>query len=480
MRSGSPGINEVLPREPALMHHSQRARIHQQNRIKAHANTSDSYAYFNLLTGPEFLEQVESLLPEHRERLFPPTETLSMFLAQSMNADRSCKKVVNDAALNRLIDGLPVCSSHTGGYCRARKRLPLEMVSTLARHTGSKMAEISPDIWNWRGRPVKLVDGATVTLPDTEANQKEYPQASSQKPGLGFPQCRMVGITCLASGAVLNAAMGPCQGKGSDEQTLLRSMLDTLEKSDLLLGDAFYATYFLLCALWEKGVDGVFEQYGARRCSTDFRLGKRLGSRDHLIKLRKPKNKPDWMSQEEYDQAPDTLEVRELHTGGKLLVTTLLCPKSTNKAALKSLYQDRWHVELDLRNIKTTLGMDILSCRTPEMALKEIWVYLLAYNLIRLLMAQAALLADLLPRKLSFKHTLQLWIAWRQRNTESYSDEMLGGLFILIAQQQVGNRPVRIEPRAVKRRQKPFPMLTKPRRVARDDVRKNGHPKKLK
>ena len=161
-------------------------------------------------------------------------------------------------------------------------------------------------------------------------------------------------------------------------------------------------------------------------------------------------------------------------------MTTLLCPKRTTKAALKVLYRDRWHVELDLRNIKTTLGMEELSCRTPAMAEKELWVYLLAYNLIRLLMAQAAFLADMLPRQLSFKHTLQIWIAWRQHGVGGYDDDKIVGLFILIAQQKVGNRPGRIELRAIKRRLKPFPLLTKPRPIAQENVRKNGHPKKLK
>ncbi|MGB5200251.1 MAG: IS4 family transposase [Sedimenticolaceae bacterium] len=460
------------------MHPSQRACRQQQKRVHSHATNSDSYAFFNLLTGPRFLDQVESLLPEHRERRFPPTETLSMFLAQAMSADRSCQSAVNDAAIKRLTGGLAVCSTHTGAYCRARKRLPLDMVSTLTRYTGSVMSEHTPQSWLWRGRPVRLVDGASVALPDTADNQEAYPQPRSQQPGLGFPLCRLVGIICLASGAVLNAALGPCRGKGSDEQSLLRSILDTVEDGDILLGDAFFATYFLLCTLQEKGVDGVFEQQGARRRSTDFRRGQRLGPRDHLIELHKPKKKPDWMSQAAYDQAPAAVKVRELSTNGKILMTTLLCPKRTSKGALKALYRDRWHVELDLRNIKTTLGMERLSCRTPAMAEKEIWVYLLAYNLIRLLMAQAALLADLRPRQLSFKHTLQLWIAWR--HSGSYDDSHLARLFILIAQQRVGNRPGRIEPRAVKRRPKPFPLLTKPRQPARDDVRKNGHPKKLK
>jgi hypothetical protein len=461
------------------MHPSQRAGLHQQQRVRRHVADSDSYAFFNVLTGPELLGQVESLLPEHRERLFPPTETLSMFLSQAMSADRSCQQAVDEAAIKRLTGGLPRCSTHTGAYCRARQRLPVEMLAMLARHTARVMAERTPPSWHWRGRAVRLVDGATVALPDTPENQEVYPQPGSQQPGLGFPLCRLVGILCLASGALLDAAMGPCRGKGSDEQSLLRSLLDVLARGDILLGDAFYATYFLLCALRERGIDGVFEQHGARRRRTDFRRGQRLGARDHLIELRKPKLKPAWMSQVEYDQAPNTLTVRELHTGGKILITTLLCPKQTTKAALKALYRDRWQVELDLRNIKTTLGMEMLSCRTPAMVQKEIWVYLLAYNLIRLLMAQSALLADLLPRQLSFKHTLQIWIAWRQNGTGS-DDDQLAGLFILIAQQRVGNRPGRIEPRAIKRRPKPFPLLTKPRPIAREEIRVNGHPKKLK
>jgi len=461
------------------MYPNQVARSHQQSRIKNIATNSDSYAFFNLLTSPALLDKVEALAPDHRERLFPPTETLSMFVAQALAPDRSCQKAVDEASIKRLIGGLPPCSTHTGAYCKARQRLPLEMISTLTCHIGTLMTEHTPMDWRWQGRPVRLVDGATVTLADTPTNQEVYPQPGSQAPGLGFPQARIVALICLACGGVLNAAMGPCLGKGSDEQSLLRSQLDTLQRDDILLGDALYATYFLICELNARGVDGVFEQHGARRRSTDFRRGQTLGSRDHLIELQKPKTKPAWMSPTEFEQAPDTLVVRELHVGGKLLVTTLLCPKQTPKLALKKLYRDRWHVELDLRNIKTTLGMETLSCQTPLMALKEIWVYLLAYNLIRLLMAQAACLADCLPRQLSFKHTLQLWLAWGHCQG-SHQEDKLYGLFILIAQQRVGNRPGRIEPRAIKRRPKPFPLLTKPRNVARDEVRKKGHPKKLK
>ena len=452
----------------------------QQQRVRSQVHDSDAYAFFNLLTGPELLDKVESVLPQHRERRFPPTETLSMFLSQALSADRSCQKAVDEAAIKRLAAGLTPNSTHTGAYCRARKRLPMEMVQTLSGFVGQWVSAHAPDAWHWRGRPVRLVDGTTVSLPDTLANQAAYPQPRSQKSGLGFPLCRMVGLVCLGSGAVLNAAIGRYRGKGGDELSLLRSILGTLERGDLLLGDAFYGTYFLLCALRERGVDAVFEQYGSRQRTTDFRRGQRLGVRDHLIVLTKPLLKPDWMSQADYEQAPQSLSVRELRTGGKTLVTTLTCPKHTIKADLRSLYRSRWHVELDLRNIKTTLGMDRLSCQTPEMAIKEIWVYLLAYNLIRLMMAQAALLAHRLPRQLSFKHTVQIWIAWDHHANQIDNDDKLHGLFVLIAQQRVAERPGRIEPRAIKRRPKPYPLLTKPRAIMREYVREHGHPKKLK
>lgn len=461
------------------MHGKQRARTAQQRRVRRQVKNSDAQALFNLLTGPDLLDKVESVLPPHRERLFPPTETLSMFLSQALSSDRSCQKAVNDVAVKRLATGMALCSTHTGAYCKARERLPLEMVRTLVEYSGQVISARAPSAWRWRGRPVRLVDGTTVTLPDTPANQAAYPQSRTQKPGLGFPLCRVLGLVCLDSGVVLNAAVGRFRGKGGDEQTLLRSVLDTLHRGDVLVGDAYFATYFLLSTLSEQGIDAVFEQYGARKRSTDFRRGKRLGPRDHLIVLNKPTTKPDWMLQAHYEHAPETLEVREVRTGGKILVTTLLCAQQTAKSELRALYRSRWHIELDLRNIKTTLGMNTLSCMTPAMALKELWVYLLAYNLIRWMMAQAAAHARCLPRELSFKHTVQIWIAWGHYG-RSINDDLYEGLWVLIAQQHVGDRPDRVEPRAVKRRPKPYPLLTQPRPLARAHVRLYGHPKKPK
>lgn len=461
------------------MHATSSSTRHQQQRIKSHRIQSDSYAFFNVLTSDALLSNVEALLPEHRERLYPPTETLSMFLAQAMSADRSCQHSVNQAVVQRLVGGLSVSSSHTGGYCRARQRLPVAMVCSLAQQLADVIDEQIPDQWRWQGRRVRIVDGTTVTLPDTQANQVVFPQQRGQKPGLGFPICRIVGITCLSSGALINAAIGRFNGKGGDEQTLLRSIEDTFGPGDIVMGDAFFATYFFIAAMQAKGVDILMEQNGARQRTTDFRLGRKLWQRDHLRVISKPTTCPYWMDDAQYRAAPDTITVRELKAGGKILVTTMTCPKTHPKDQLKTLYQSRWNVELDLRHIKETLGMNILSCKTPEMARKEIWVYLLAYNLIRLMMAQSALMADITPRCISFKHCLQLWLAWRQ-HASTLSDEQLQTLLLLMAQQQVGKRPGRLEPRAVKRRPKAYPLLTTPRHLARENVRTYGHPAKLK
>lgn len=177
-------------------------RAQQQRRLRQHIHRSHAETFFNLLTCPELLGEVESLVPPHRKGVFSPTETLSMFLAQAISADRSCQNVVNDTAVKRMTRGLPQCSTHTGAYCRARQRVPTEMLTTLVRQTGRRLTAQAPAPWRWRGRPVRLVDGTTVVMPSTPANQAAYPQPRSQKPGLGFP--------CAGSSACCVSRVGQC------------------------------------------------------------------------------------------------------------------------------------------------------------------------------------------------------------------------------------------------------------------------------
>lgn len=459
-----------------MIYTNEKLRSIQQKRIKHQAQSIDSYSFFNLLTSPQLLSVVEEQLPEHRERLYPPTSTLSLFLSQALNTDASCQNAVNAHALERVFNGLSSCSTKTGGYCKARQRLPTQMVSSLVKETAQLITAQMPYTWRWHGRQVKLIDGTTITMPDTPANQQIYPQQGGQQPGLGFPIARMVAVICLSSGAILNAAMGTYKGKGSSEHALFRQLLDSFESGDIVLGDAYYGSYFVIALLQERGVDVVFEQYGARK--TDFRKGKKLSSRDHILCWPKPKIKPDWMSQEQYNAFADELCIRECKAGGKIVVTTMLSDKQVPKKALADLYRQRWHIELDLRNIKTTLGMQTLSCKTPLMNEKEMWVYFLAYNLIRLIMAEAAVRSNILPRQISFKHALQIWVLWSRQPITALSEDITEQLFLLIAMHQVGNRSGRVEPRAVKRRPKPYKLLTKPRDKLQTEIRKHGHPKK--
>lgn len=447
--------------------HCNRRLQRAQRGITRWVREAEPNHFFNLLTGPKLLTMVEQLLPSHRERRYPPTQTLAMFLAQVTRAKGACQQAVDEEVLGRLRWGLTALSANTAGYCQARLRLPLEMVQTLGRYTGELLAERTPVAWLWRGRPVKLVDGTTVSMPDTAANQACFPQHGKQQPGAGFPLARLVAVVSLATGAVLDAAIGPFKGKGSGEHSLFRRLLEGFVRHDVMVADGYFPSFFLVAELRRREVDGVFAQ-GRRR--PNFRRGERLGHRDHRVRWRKPANRPDWMSREEYLAYPDEITVREVQVGGKVLVTTFLEACDTPKGALGELYRSRWNVELDIRNIKATLGMDILSCKTPEMCVKEIWVYLLAYNLIRLLMAEAALRSSVLPRELSFKRTVQIWIVWSERQFLSPAGEDVDALFALIAHVKVGNRRGRCEPRAVKRRPKTYQRLDKPRGQARREL----------
>ena len=431
------------------MNRSAQSAPHQSRRsLGQRSRSTEAVEFFNVLTSPELLHTTDAHLPEHRERLYPPTVALSMFMRQVLDADGSCQKAVNGWAAQRAADGLSACSVRTGGYCRARQRLPLEMVSALTRQTGRLLSKKVPAPWLWRGRAVKLVDGTGLSMPDTQENQARYPQPNTQAPGVGFPLARLVLVVCLATRAALDAAIGPHQGKGSGELILLRRLLADFRPGDVMLADALYCNYFLISSLMAAGVDVLMAQNGSR--ITDFRCGQSLGTRDHIVRWPKPATRPQWMTPEQYAQAPDEIALREVRVAHQVLVTTLVNHRQARKNDLSALYARRWNIELDLRNLKTTCGMDVLRCQTPQMNEKQLWVHLLAYNVIRLLMAQAASHAGVDPRGLSFKHTVQLWAQWTSRGLSATSDDQR--LFTLIAQCKVGHRPGRIEPRMRKRR----------------------------
>jgi hypothetical protein len=432
--------------------------------------------YRDLLPGA----MVESALAEEqlefRDRIFNPLVTLWTFLTQVLSQDHSCREAVLRLIAFLVSEGRPKCSPDTGSYCAARKRLPASFPAKLVRKTGEALEEKAPPEWLWKGRTVHLVDGSTCSMPDTPANQEVFPQSSSQKPGLGFPLTRIVAIISLATGAARDAATGPCKGKETGETSLFRSLLHRLKSGEIVLGDRAFASFFGISQLVERGIDGVFRTHQRRKI--DFRRGRCLGVEDHVVVWLKPE-RPEWMDEATYEQIPDEMRVRELRihvsqpgyrVSELVLVTTLIDSIQYTKDEIAELFMSRWDIELDLRSIKVVMQMDVLRCKSPEMVEKEIWVHLLAYNIIRGLMAAAAATHGVLPRELSFKGALQALGAFRdsmRMAAPGIRQELWESMFEAIAYSRIKDRPGRVEPREKKRRPKPYRMLTRPRTEAR-------------
>ena len=411
-----------------------------------------------------------------RERVYLPWITLSLFLSQVLSDGHSCDEAVDRFQKFRHDQGLPPVSSETTSYCDARLRLPERLFWELVRSTGRAIHDRADPSWLFHGRPVKILDGSTVAMPDTPRNQRAYPQQRSQARGLGFPIARILVVFSLAVGTVLETAIGPYQGKQTSELALLRTIIDEFRPGDIVLADRFFCSYWVIAALRARGVDVVVRLHQRRRA--DFRCGDRLGRGDHAVLWRKPEQVPDWMSREEYEAMPPWLAIREfrVHVADKtervrrlVIATTLTDARSYRAKELGGLFRERWHAELDLRSLKSDMHMDMLRTMSPEMVRKEVAAHLLAYNLIRGIMAEAARVERIKPRRLSFKgslHTVREFEAAHLYDPERIERD-LPRLVGLIGKKRVGDRPDRYEPRAVKRRPKPHPLLRMPRRKAK-------------
>jgi hypothetical protein len=410
------------------------------------------------------------------ERLYTPLVTLCVFLSQVLDPDHSCRAAVARLIVWLAINGRKPCAPDTGGYCDARQRLPLGVVVRVARQIASEVDDQAQQGWLWNGRRVSLVDGTTASMPDTPENQQAYPQSRSQGVGLGFPLARIVALISLATGVARDLAPGPYQGKETGETALFRALWDRLQAGEIVLGDRVFGSFFGIAGLTRRGVDGLFRMHQRRKF--DFRRGRRVGVRDHVVVWTKPA-RPGWMDEDTYAQMPDELEVRELRVSVQqpgfrvdelVLVTTMLDGEEYTKEELADLFLQRWNIELDLRSIKDVLQMDVLRCKTPGMVEKEIWMHLLAYNLIRGVMAKAAEAHDERPRELSFKGTLQMMTAFQdimRRATPREREGLIATMLKAIASHRVGDRFGRVEPRANKRRPKPQRYLNEPRAEAR-------------
>jgi hypothetical protein len=433
--------------------------------------------FTDVLSAECISQVVEEISLCWNECIYTPLVTLWVFLGQVLSADQSCGAAVARLIAHRVARGLKACSAETGAYCLARKRLPERFFSAVAFLVGRNLDARVDSQWLWKGRRVYLYDGSTVSMPDTEENRREYPLTYNQKPGTAFPIARIGAIISLSCGAILN--MGICRyaGKGQGEVSLLRKLWDTLRPGDVLLTDCLMVNFTNIVMLQQRGVELVGRLNKAVR-SADFRRGIRLGKDDHLVRWYKPTSIRS-LDRKAYNALPEFITVREtrvrveqpgFRTKFIVVVTTLLTPEQASKEELAALYRARWNNELDLRSIKITMQMDMLRCLRPEQVRKEIWTHLLAYNLIRTIMAQAASQIGIQPRSVSFKATIQILeafqpvIAHQGHRGIQHRQELYQQLLKAIATHRVADRPDRFEPRMTKRRPKNYDRLTKPRK----------------
>ena len=439
------------------------AAVHQARRHE------DLY-FAGLLKAQEIEEALETATARFRGWIYSPAMTVWTFLSQCLSADHSCREAVARLLAWRVSRGQQACSAETGGYCLARDRLPEEGCQQLTCQTGQQLEAEVPESWLWHGRRVRVVDGSTITLPDTPKNQEEYPQAHTQKPGCGFPIARIVVVFSLAVGSVVESIMGQYKGKLTGENSLFRTLHATFAPRDIVGGDRYFSGWFDIALLAQRGVDVVLRKHHLRR--TDFRRGRRLGPDDHVVYWKKPV-RPPWLDAETYAALPDALLLREVRvhvpqrgfrTQVVVVVTTLLDAHEFPKEELASLYRQRWQAELNLRSLKSVMQMDHLRCLTPHRARNEFYIHLLAYNLIRKVMAIAAMEAGVRPYQLSLKGTLQSFTKFLEK-LHAHTDvaAWCAALIHAVATHDVGTRPDRVEPRVKKRRPKPYKLMQQPR-----------------
>src|SRR4051794_18122137 len=446
------------------------ARLDQ---LRARFARNEGLPFADVLTEARIRDALDDHGVRYRDRLFSPVTTLWGFLSQVLNDDHSCRDAVSRIIAHRAASGLETCSPNTASYCNARGRLPTGVLSTLARGTAAELQAAAEEGWKWYGRSVFIADGSYLSMPDTPENRVAYPRPVVQQPGIGFPLARVAVLLSLATGACHDLAIAPYAGKGTGETTLLRQMYQSLSPGDVVLADALFDNYFLACELRERGNELVARVQAER-----------VGSRTvearpdgDIILWRRP-NKPRGMTGEQYRRYPKELTMRQVTVDARgrenraevFRVVTTMLDASIDGGQIGALYERRWSGEIDIRSIKSTMHMDVLRCKSPEMVRKEIWAHLLAYNLLRTVMAVAAAEHGIEPRRVSFTGAKQAVTAFAPKIEAARPGDrptLIDALLAVIGYHRVGDRPGRWEPRARKRRPKPSARLNQTRAEAR-------------
>jgi hypothetical protein len=463
-----PGFNRWIGRGPksALA----------QARGKAATALESSLSELSVLFGcfvPEGLLGANKKGIHSRERIYSFRSTFWAFLSQALSPQISCREVV------RMVQGfcshrdLSVPGSSDSAFCQARKRLELPRIEAIHEQVSGQLCDRTQQGWLWHGHRVRVADGTGIRLPDTPENQALYPQPAGQRPGCGFPVMQVVACFCLHTGALIDwvSTKLTCH-----ESPLLLGLLKVINAGEILLTDRGFSSYTNLAFCSQRGIEAVMRLHQGRRA--DMRYGKRLGKYDRLVIWKRPQNQST-LSNEGWSRLPDTIRVRIVRIqiamrGFRVrtlwIVTTLIDPLAYPKDDLAQLYRRRWQAELSIRDIKTSMGIEQLRCKTPDMIHKEFCFFAIAYNLLNLLSAQSAIRYDLQPHQISFKATADSLRQYRRALLASLGKpgkvtQIVDHLLQIIAHAHVADRPDRIEPRAVKLRPKNYHRMTRARHL---------------
>ncbi|NJL09579.1 MAG: IS4 family transposase [Calothrix sp. SM1_7_51] len=442
--------------------------------LKEKFTNSLGLPFSDLLPGEKIQKTIDDLGIKYYRRIFDPVVTVWAFLSQVLDIDKSCHNAVSRIIAWLSTENVELPSTDTSAYCQARLRLPEELVKKLYRDSGELLENKVTQLQLWCGRHVNIIDTSTVSMPDTKENQLCYPQSCKQKKGCGFPIAKMGVIFSLATGAVIASVIDKLN---VNDIKFARSLYEFLKPGDVLLGDRAFCSYADFYWIANRGFDAVFRKNDARKQKLETALI--TNQRDRIVIWHKPKSCPRGLTSSEFASLPKNLIVREIsysvnvagfRTENVTIITTLLDTKAFPTDALIKLYYQRWNVELNFLHLKTSLGMDILRSKTPQMIRKEIYIYFLAYNLLRCLMWSAGSYYGVPPLRLSLqgtRHHFNNFLVHLSSVDSLVRHKIYFSLLAVIVHKTVPLRPNRVEPRVIKRRTKAYPKMQKPRDVLR-------------
>jgi len=459
-------------------------RAHRQQ-LRESSITTHGMQFSHILPA-DFLHELST---SRRLRHYGNVTVFWTWLAMILETNASLSRGVSLVQAWPKEAGLPHPASDTGAFSKGRTRLSLNFMKRVAEKINQHLsAHIRPED-TYKGHIVKSIDGSSMLGDDTLSNQTVYPQPSTQKKGCGFPVMGIMGV--------LNHAHGGWEDFVEGEHTahdapIYRKLLHCFDKGDILCGDRAFCSYELMATMQQMGVFSLMRLHQARHRSLDWRKGRRIGKNQRIVTWKKPLSQPggSTMSEEEWKALPATMTVRlirfyyEDRSGLKrrmVLVTTLVDAVKYDWLELSALYAQRWEIELRLRDVKTTLKMEHLHAKTPETMRKNLLMSLITYNLIKTSSQEAAQRAGEDLRLISFKGALDTILANAQRYLRRQKHcrmitQIWEETLDMIVEKLIRPRPFRHEPRAQKKRPKPYSLLTETRHLFQEIPHK-GQPR---